>query len=311
VHAIKPLDESAACLDERFGAALAAYIACPDEAHLGRAYELGRVALTQGRSIPLMVSTHGRAMQAILNESGGNELIGPLLERGAAFLGESLSSYEMAHLGYREAVIGLRHLNETLEQEAKRIAHALHDEAGQLLVSVHLALADLARDCPSALQPAFRHVQELLKQSEHQLRRLSHELRPLILDELGWLPAIEFLADGVSQRAQLPIHVRSSVSGRLPAAVETALYRTVQEALTNASRHARASRVDIEVDREADSLCCVIRDNGMGFDVASSGGSGLGLKGMRERLSAVAGTLQITSAPGNGTQIRLRMPMEL
>jgi two-component system sensor histidine kinase NreB len=104
--------------------------------------------------------------------------------------------------------------------------------------------------------------------------------------------------------------VRSSVSGRLPAAIETALYRTVQEALTNASRHALASRVDIEVDREGDSLCCVIRDDGIGFDVASSGGSGLGLKGMRERLSAVAGTVQIASAPGNGTQIRLRMPME-
>jgi signal transduction histidine kinase len=234
-----------------------------------------------------------------------------MLQQSTAFLGECLSSYEMAHRGYREAVIGLRHLNETLEQEIKRIAHALHDEGGQLLVSVHLALAELERDCPVALEPAFRHLQALLEQSEQQLRRLSHELRPTMLDELGWLPAIEFLADGVSKRARLPIHVRSSISGRLPAAIETALYRTVQEALTNASRHARASQVSIEVDREADSLCCVISDDGIGFDVASAGGGGLGLKGMRERLSAVAGTLQITSAPGNGTQVRLRMPMEL
>ncbi|MGH9206861.1 MAG: phosphatase RsbU N-terminal domain-containing protein, partial [Acidimicrobiales bacterium] len=117
MHAIKPPDESAASLDEQFGAALAAYIARPDEAHLGRAYELGRDALTQGCSIPRIVATHGRALQAILNEPGCSESIGPLVARGAAFLGESLSSYEMAHRGYREAVIGLRHLNETLEQE--------------------------------------------------------------------------------------------------------------------------------------------------------------------------------------------------
>jgi signal transduction histidine kinase len=217
----------------------------------------------------------------------------------------------MTHRGYREAVIGLRHLNETLEQEAKRIAHALHDEAGQLLVSVHLALAELERDCPLTAQPGFRRVQGQLEQIEYQLRHLSHELRPTVLDDLGWLPAIEFLADGVSKRAQLPIQVRSSFSGRLPEAIETALYRVVQEALTNASRHARATWVRIEVECDADRLRCVISDDGVGFDVASCDrGSGLGLKGMRERLSAVEGTLQIASTPGEGTQILVQLPMD-
>jgi signal transduction histidine kinase len=153
-------------------------------------------------------------------------------------------------------------------------------------------------------------VQGQLEQIEYQLRHLSHELRPTVLDDLGWLAAIEFLADGVAKRARLPIRVSSSVSERLPAAIETALYRAVQEALTNAVRHARASCVRIEVEREADTLCCVIGDDGIGFDVASNGGGGLGLKGMRERLGAVDGTLQITSTPGKGTQIRLRLPME-
>jgi two-component system, NarL family, sensor histidine kinase UhpB len=310
VDAIKPIQESEMSLEEQFAEALSAYVAHAEEVHLGRAYELGRAALMQGWSIPQVVATHSRALLTLLDEAGGSDMIRATLEPGGAFLAESLSSYEMTHRGYREAVIGLRHLNESLEQEVKRIAHSLHDEAGQLLVSVHLALAELALDCPPAARPGFRRVQGQLEQIEYQLRHLSHELRPTVLDDLGWLAAIEFLADGVAKRAQLPIHVTSSVSERLPAAIETALYRAVQEALTNAIRHARASCVRIEVEREADTLCCVIGDDGIGFDVASNGGGGLGLKGMRERLSAVDGTLQITSTPGNGTQIRLRLPME-
>jgi signal transduction histidine kinase len=311
VDAIKPLHEFGNSLEEHFAAALASYVAHAEEAHLGRAYELGRAALTQGWSIPHVVAIHGRALLALLGEAGGSDVIRSTLGLGAAFLSESLSSYEMTHRGYREAVVALRHLNDTLEQEIKRIAHALHDEAGQLLVHVHLALAELARDCPPATQPEFHRVQGLLEQIEYQLRHLSHELRPTVLDDLGWLAAIEFLADGVAKRAQLPIHVSSSVSQRLPAAIETALYRAVQEALTNASRHALASCVRIEVDREADTLRCVISDDGIGFDVAAcGGGGGLGLKGMHERLSAVDGTLQITSTPGEGTQIRLQLPME-
>jgi signal transduction histidine kinase len=298
-------------LQEQFAATLAAYVAHAGEVHLGRAYELGRSALARGWSIPDVVATYIRALPEVLGEAGRNDITRSSIERGGTFLADALSSYEMTHRGYREAVIGLRHLNETLEQEAKRIAHALHDEAGQLLVSVHLALAELARDCPPAVQPGFCRVQGQLEQIEYQLRHLSHELRPTVLDDLGWLAAIEFLADGVSKRAQLPIFVRSNFSGRLPAVIETALYRAVQEALTNASRHARASCVRIDVECQADKLSCVISDDGVGFDVAlPGGGGGLGLKGMRERLSAVDGALQIASTPGEGTQIRLQIPVE-
>ena len=308
---IKPMPESEASLEEQLATALAAYVAHAEEVYLGRAYELGRAALAQGWSIPEVVAAHIRALPAVLGEASDREMTRARLALSGAFLAESLSSYEMTHRGYREAVIGLRHLNETLEHEAKRIAHALHDEAGQLLVSLHLALAELQRDCPMAVRPGFRRVQGQLEQIEYQLRHLSHELRPTVLDDLGWLAAIEFLADGVSKRAQLPIHVRSSVSVRLPAAIETAMYRAVQEALTNASRHARASWVRIDVEREAGRLRCVISDDGIGFDVAScGGGGGLGLTGMRERLSAVNGTLQIASAPGQGTQITLHLPMD-
>jgi signal transduction histidine kinase len=310
VNTVKSADEFAVSLEQRLAAALAAHIARKNELHLGSAYEMGRDALAQGWSIPELVTTHSRALRAVIAANTGTESISSSQELGDAFLAESLSSYEMTHRGYREALVGMRHLNETLEREVKRIAHALHDGAGQLLVSVHLALAELEHDCLPAARPGFRQVRELLEEIEYQLRNLSHELRPTLLDDLGWLPAIEFLAEGISKRAQLPIHVSSSVAGRLPSRIETVLYRTVQEALTNATRHARASSVNIEVSREADTLQCLIRDDGIGFDVASYGGGGLGLIGMRERLSAAHGTLQITSTPGAGTQVRLQLPME-
>src|SRR5207248_5552167 len=85
-------------------------------------------------------------------------------------------------------------------------------------------------------------------------RHLSHELRPMVLDDLGWLAAIEFLAAAVSGRTRIPVDVRSSITQRLPAPVETALYRVVQEALTNAARHSKAAHIVIEIDQELDSL---------------------------------------------------------
>ncbi len=298
-------------LEAQFSAALALYVGHADEALLGRAYELGRAAMAEGLSIPDMVAMHARALHAILAVGRGPESTVPIIGIAAEFLAESLSSYEMTHRGYREAMVASRHLNETLEQEIKRIAHALHDEAGQLLVSVHLALAELERDFPQTATTQLRHLQELLDQVEHQLRNLSHDLRPTVLDDLGWLPAIQFLADAVSRRAHLPVEVLSTVTGRLSAPVETALYRAVQEALANVVRHSRAGRVLIQATREGGSVVCQVADDGIGFEPAvPDGRAGLGLKGMRERLNAVGGRLQVISLPGDGTRIRLQVPVQ-
>jgi signal transduction histidine kinase len=302
---------SASSLEAQFGTALTAYVAHAEEALLGQAYELGRVAMSEGLSIPDLVAMHARALHAILANDRGLETAVPVIGIAADFLAETLSSYEMTHRGYREAVVASRHLNETLEGEVKRIAHALHDEAGQLLVSVHLALAELEREFPQTAIAKLHHLKTLLDQMEHQLRDLSHEARPTVLDDLGWLPAIQFLADAVSRRAQLSVEVLSTVTGRLNATVETALYRAVQEALTNVVRHSRAGRVLIQADREGATLVCQVADDGIGFETAAPNGrAGLGLKGMRERLNAVGGLLQVISLPGDGTRIRLQVPME-
>ncbi|MBI4271519.1 MAG: PAS domain S-box protein [Candidatus Rokubacteria bacterium] len=214
----------------------------------------------------------------------------------------------------KRAEEALRRLNEALEDEAKRIAHALHDEAGQLLASVHIVLGEIARDLPPHASRRLEDVTGLLTKIEEQLRHLSHELRPTILDDLGLRPALEFLADGVSRRTGLLISVEGFKGKRLPAPIETVVYRVVQEALTNASKHAQATRVAIRLAREGRFLRCAIRDDGAGFDVpavlARQGTRGLGLVGIQERLSAVGGTLDIDSTPGSGAELIVSVPVE-
>src|SRR5438270_10351238 len=306
MSAIRPKPD---LLDSDYREALAAYVAYGGEALLARGYELGRKALAAGRSIPELVGVHSRALRTLASDERAPGDPGLLIDSATTFLAETLSPFEMTHRGYRDSLIAWRHINETLEQEIRRIAHALHDDSGQLLVSVHLQLAQVAREVPAA-EPKIQECQKLLDKAEQQLRHLSHELRPMVLDDLGWLAAIEFLAAAVSARTLIPIEVRSSVTQRLPAAVETALYRVVQEALTNAARHAHATRIRIEIDQHQDCLRCLIGHDGVGFEVDSCvRRGGLGLEGMRRRLSALGGSLHIGSAPGHGAEIRFQLPL--
>jgi signal transduction histidine kinase len=309
----KPKRKPESSFEDRYRSALCEYTARGSEAALRKAYELGRKAIDEGKSLMEIASLHHQALLLLVQKAGGAKRHASLLRAGADFLAESLSPYEMTHRGFHDAVKALRQLNETLEEEIKRIAYAVHDEAGQLLVAVHLALADVSRELPKAQQVHFRRIEQLLNQVEKQLRRYSHELRPTVLDDLGWIPAIRFLAAGVAKRTNLPIQIKTTVAGRLSSAVEIALYRVVQEALTNATKHAKASRVSIQAGRIGRVLCCSIQDDGTGFDVravqSDRGRRGLGLIGMQERMNAIGGTILIDSAPGRGTKLLIRVPM--
>jgi PAS domain S-box-containing protein len=213
----------------------------------------------------------------------------------------------------KRAQEALRRLNAALEDEAKRIAHALHDEAGQVLAAVYLAVADAARELPAPAPERLGRIRVLLDEVDEQLRRLSHELRPTILDDLGLGPGLEFLAGGTSKRTGLPIAVEASTEGRLSPAIEIAVYRSVQEALSNVTRHARATCVRIELRCDPGTIRCVVRDDGIGFDVACvqarRGDRGLGLDGIQERLHALGGLLRITSGPGQGTELAMTIPL--
>jgi|SRR5215472_3301845 len=299
--------------EEEYASLLGEYTSGGGEAALGKVYELGRRAINEQKSIVEIASLHHQALRGLIAGEKDEKRQADLLEAGASFLAECLSPYEMAHRGYQDAVKALRQLNETLEQEIKRIAYAVHDEAGQLLVAVHLALAEMAQEFPPS-QQKIDQIGRLLKEVEGHLRRYSHELRPTILDDLGWIPAVRFLVEGVSKRTGLRIHVEATTSGRLSGATETALYRIVQEALNNAVKHAKPKNIWIRAWQKKSVLFCSVHDDGVGFDLRQLrkqvGNKGLGLVAMQERASAIGGTVRIESYPGRGTEVSLQLSLE-
>ena len=197
------------------------------------------------------------------------------------------------------------------EEEARRIAHELHDEAGQLLAAVHIALDELVARVPERAD-ALQRIHALLDRVEGQLRRLSRELRPTILDDLGLGPAVEWLAQGAAERTGVSITVHAPIR-RLPSVMETALYRIIQEAVTNAIRHAGARTMEIRIWQDDSVVHAAVRDDGRGFDaeatMARRGDRGLGLLGMRERVDALGGRFVLRSAPGEGTEIAVAIPI--
>ncbi|MBI1733908.1 MAG: PAS domain S-box protein [Candidatus Rokubacteria bacterium] len=198
------------------------------------------------------------------------------------------------------------------EEEARRIARELHDEASQLLASVHIAVDRLAAEAPSVDRSRVNEIKALLELTETEVRRIAHELRPTVLDDLGLAPALEVLADNVTARTGTTVAVDAPSERRLPALIETALYRIVQEALTNATRHGRAGHVDIRVACDDETVRCVVADDGSGFvpaDVVSRAERGLGLIGIEERLAPLGGKLEIDSAPGLGTRLMVTIPL--
>jgi signal transduction histidine kinase len=296
-----------------YAAALRDYLNGGGEASLRRAFELGCEAIDDGLGAAYLVELHREAMTAILEERRQPESLVRTVGEATQFLARILSPVELTHGGCNEAVTTLRHMNEVLEEEAHRIAQSLHDEAGYLLVSAHLALEEAAASLPARTGERLHQVHGLLDDLERHLRCLSHELRPVVLDDLGLIPALEFLAKGVAARTGIPVQVEGPRSPRLPRAVETALYRVVQEALNNATKHAGASQVQIGLELDEDRVRCWVKDDGRGFDVsavlARKGRLGLGLTGMRERLNALGSDLMIHSAPGKGTELRINLSL--
>lgn len=283
------------------------YLADSGELSLNRGYEFARGALVDGCGVLDMASIHHQALRRVLSEHG---VAKDILVHAEDFFAECLSPFEMSHRGAQEGTRALRRLNEVLEGELKRIAHALHDEAGQLLASVHIAIADIAAEVPPELQDRLAEITGLLKQIEVELRNLSHELRPTLLDNLGLIPAIEMLAEKVAKRTGLTVSVAGETGARLPPAVETALYRIVQEALNNAVKHGHAKSVRIELQRMPLKVSCTVRDDGSGFDMRHQpSAGGLGLIGIRERLNALGGSLRVVSGPHRGTTLLADVPL--
>lgn len=301
-------------MQRRYSDSLQDYLVRPNEQSLRLAYETGRWMLTNGAGLVAMAALHHQALKEAMPVVLPKLEEALLIERAEGVFIESLMPFEMSHRAFSEAIVVLRRMNERIEEEGKRIAHALHEEAGGLLASTYLALEELARDLSPQGTERLALVRRLLDQMEEQLRQLAHEIRPILLDDLGLLPALDFLAKGMSKRSGVPITVEGSTGGRLPTTVETTLYRNVQEALNNAIRHAQAGAVAVIVTREPRAVRVSVRDDGVGFEVSAvtraQGERGLGLVGMRERLDSLRGTIGITSTSGQGTELLMYVPLE-
>ena len=141
------------------------------------------------------------------------------------------------------------------------------------------------------------------------VRRLAVELRPKALDDFGLVPALERLTEGFSEQTGIAVDLEASRRRATPAEVETALYRIVQEALTNVAKHAEANAVSIVLTRHGRRVTAVIEDDGRGFDPRRAGQDRFGLQGMRERVALLGGNLRIESQPGAATTLVVQLPV--
>jgi two-component system, NarL family, sensor histidine kinase DevS len=215
-------------------------------------------------------------------------------------------------LSERIAQDALRRVVEAQELERRRLARELHDETGQALTSILLGLKGLEeRIGDEASREAAQELRELVVSTLQDVRRLAVELRPTALDDFGLVAALERLAGSFSEQTGISVDFETALANeRLPAEVETALYRIVQESLTNVVKHARARRVSILLARRAGVVKAVVEDDGRGFDPTELRDDGFGLVGMRERLALLGGRLEVESRPESGTTIAAEVPTQ-
>ncbi len=204
-----------------------------------------------------------------------------------------------------------RQLVEIQETERQYIARELHDEAGQTLASlmVGLRLLEDQSGNPQAVIERSRELKNIADGVLENLHRLSVSLRPTALDHLGLIPALCQHVEMI--RSQHNLNVQFEVVGeleRLPTEMETAIYRIIQEALTNIVRHAKATRADVLLEKKINSLMVIIEDNGIGFDPKKVEPKHLGLVGMQERATMLGGSITIESSSEKGSTIKLEVP---
>jgi signal transduction histidine kinase len=230
-------------------------------------------------------------------------------------MAEALERRAAAHQHAEETLQVLsRQLLEAQENERRHIARELHDEIGQALTAVKINLQS-ARRTPAALDAYLEDSTSIVDRTLQQVRTLSLDLRPALLDDLGLGAALRWYVDRQAQRGGFTVQcVTDPLEPRPRPELETACFRVAQEALTNVMRHAQAQHVRVELRQSGTELHLLIRDDGKGFDVQTAQqqaeqGASAGLLGMQERVWLVGGQIEIESALAQGTEIRVRFPL--
>jgi PAS domain S-box-containing protein len=205
------------------------------------------------------------------------------------------------------------------EEERKRISRELHDEIAQTLVGIDVHLKSLIREAAGdikGLPQKIKRTQRLVARSLDVVHEFARQLRPMALDDLGLVAALQAFMKEFKERTGVQIRFTTFTSGRIKQLnndTSTVFYRVAQEALTNVARHAQASLVEVNFEKLPGAICLKIKDNGKSFQsqnvMQSKRHTRLGLLGMRERLEMVGGSFSIESAPGNGTTVRAQIPL--
>jgi signal transduction histidine kinase len=246
-----------------------------------------------------------------------NELIGLsisiLMLAGIAGIGPLFSSIKLA--GERLRALSQR-LMDAQESERRHIARELHDEIGQALTMVKINLQTIQRlSDPALISQQADETIKIIEPTLQQVRNLSLRLRPSLLDDLGLVAALRWYLDRQSRRADFALQFNADpLMKRLPAETETACFRIVQEAITNVIKYSEAKEVDVVLRQVDRFLELIVRDTGIGFNVAlaqakAAEGGSFGLLSMAERALLVGGSFDIQSELGRGTEIRARLPI--
>ncbi|HEY3755938.1 MAG TPA: histidine kinase [Opitutaceae bacterium] len=321
--------------------ALREYLARPDEENLEQAYELGRAAMSAGLGVFDIIRLHHQALSDGLLISGPSSADPRLVVALEIFLLEVLSPFEAAHRGFRTALERLEHVNGELnsrneelatsnaqlqelsarvltaqEEERKRISRELHDEIGQALTAVNVTVAMLKKQAGdnAAFQRKVAEAERLLAQSMETVHCFARELRPAMLDHLGVHAALRAHVNSYVRRTGLRVDLGTHADlARVQGQPAEVLFRIAQESLSNVFKHAQATRVKIDFASDGLNLSMEVADNGKAFAVEEKLGKRtgrLGLLGMQERVRLVNGKFMVESAPGQGTRVIVRVPLD-
>jgi PAS domain S-box-containing protein len=231
---------------------------------------------------------------------------------------ENARLFEQVQAGRERLRLLTQQVVSAQEEERKRISQELHDELGQALTAIGLDLAAIKKELPPELAPKIREklaeASALADQLDEQVSEMALDLRPYMLDDLGLVSTLRWYVNRYARRLTIEVEMEAiDFEERVTPEVETALYRVVQEALTNVARHSQANRVSIRLERKESTVAASIEDDGQGFDVEKITGPqaperGAGLVGIRERVDSLGGTLSIQSRPGQGTELTIEIP---
>ncbi|MDQ7968856.1 MAG: PAS domain-containing protein [Oxalicibacterium faecigallinarum] len=245
----------------------------------------------------------------IYNESG--EVI------GTTGISRDITDRKSAEQALLESRTQLRELSAYLqsvrEEERTRIARELHDELGQSLTAIRIGLdvIDAQPGMPDqSRQQQIKRLQAIAGSTMESVQRIAADLRPQMLDELGLHAAVDWLLESFSERTGIAYALHTpALPDDVSTDISTAIFRVLQEALTNVSRHSKASHVDVAIDVDGAVLVMQIADNGRGIEPSTIRSKGLGLVGMRERVFMLGGRLEVESQSGEGTRIRVHIPL--